>query len=257
LPGGGFVNPASNFLFEWLYGLTQYLAGQGHNVAIVALSYTLAPEAQHPWQLQQAVALLRHLLTVEKLEPANIILAGDSAGGHLVLGMISHILHAHTAIPALDLHGTPLRAALLISPWCDFDTARPAVAANRRSDYLSAATLARWARAYMGTAAADNYTHPARAPASWWTGVGAVVSRVLVWGGRGEALLDGVRDVALALEKQCTPGQGQVTTVITPGACHEEMILDIMMGYRDKGESQRAVELWLLETLQERKGGLA
>lgn len=55
------------------------------------LEYTLSPDESCPRQLEQAVEALRYVLRLTN--PENIILAGDSAGGHLIAGLLSWIIH--------------------------------------------------------------------------------------------------------------------------------------------------------------------
>lgn len=50
-----------------------------------------------------------------------IVIAGDSAGGNLTLGLISHLLHPHPDVPKVELSG-PLATTILISPWVKFTT---------------------------------------------------------------------------------------------------------------------------------------
>src|SRR5215831_13166702 len=51
---------------------------------LFALNYRLTPEHPHPAQIEDAVAAYRWLLGTG-VHPSSIILAGDSAGGHLTL----------------------------------------------------------------------------------------------------------------------------------------------------------------------------
>jgi acetyl esterase/lipase len=76
---------------------------------LLLLEYRLAPEHPFPAALEDALAAYRWLLA-EGASPANLIIAGDSAGGGLTLA---------TAF-SLRASGEPLPSALaLISPWTD------------------------------------------------------------------------------------------------------------------------------------------
>lgn len=59
--GGGYSLCATSGHMEWLWDLKETLAQQS-SISIVILSYTLAPEAQYPTQLKQAVQALDFLV---------------------------------------------------------------------------------------------------------------------------------------------------------------------------------------------------
>jgi acetyl esterase/lipase len=84
-------------------------AGRVARVRTLALDYRLAPEHPFPAALDDALAAYRFLLS-EGYAPADIVLAGESAGGGLALG----------ALVALRDAGTPLPGCVwLSSPWTD------------------------------------------------------------------------------------------------------------------------------------------
>ncbi len=76
---------------------------------VFAINYRLAPEYRFPAPLEDALAAYGCMLD-QGLRPENIALAGDSAGGNLVL----------TTMLGLRERGLPLPAAgVLMSPWTD------------------------------------------------------------------------------------------------------------------------------------------
>ncbi|MER0449449.1 alpha/beta hydrolase [Streptomyces sp. Edi4] len=104
LHGGGYV-----------YGS---LRSHGHMVAEIArvarcrtffVDYRRAPEHPYPAALDDAVAAYRSLLD-DGLTAGQIVLAGDSAGGGLVLATLLRLRDAGIALPA---------AAACVSPWTD------------------------------------------------------------------------------------------------------------------------------------------
>ncbi len=104
LHGGAFIigSPATH------RDLTASLAHKT-GLSVLALDYRLAPQACFPAWRDDAVGAYEALLA-QGYDAARIILAGDSAGGNLVLSC------------ALQLHalGRPMPAALvLLSPWTD------------------------------------------------------------------------------------------------------------------------------------------
>jgi acetyl esterase/lipase len=83
--------------------------GRAAGVSAVSLDYRLAPEHPFPAAVDDCVAAYRALLE-GGIKPADIVLAGDSAGGGLVIS---------TLVAARDA-GLPMPAgALTISPWVD------------------------------------------------------------------------------------------------------------------------------------------
>lgn len=91
----------------------------------IAPSYRLAPQFPFPCGLQDCLATYLYLLKYQ--EPKTIILAGDSAGGGMVLSMLV----------VLRDRGIPLPAgAVLISPWADLTHSFPSVAGDCPLDYI-------------------------------------------------------------------------------------------------------------------------
>jgi len=77
----------------------------------LAINYRLAPENPFPAAVEDATAAYRWLLSTG-VEPAKVVIAGDSAGGGLAVA----------ALVALRDAGEPLPAAgVCISPWVDME----------------------------------------------------------------------------------------------------------------------------------------
>ncbi len=75
---------------------------------IFALDYRLTPEHAHPAQQEDVLTAYRYLL--EHKRPEQLVLGGDSAGGHLVLMSLVALRDAGLPQPSL---------ALALSPWTD------------------------------------------------------------------------------------------------------------------------------------------
>ncbi|KAI0014499.1 Alpha/Beta hydrolase protein [Xylariaceae sp. FL0662B] len=73
--------------------------------------YRLAngPDARFPAQLQDLVTFYHYVLSLG-IEPRNVIISGDSAGGNIVIALMRYL---HTSQSQLPLPG----ATLLFSPW--------------------------------------------------------------------------------------------------------------------------------------------
>jgi acetyl esterase/lipase len=74
------------------------------------------------------LAVYLHLLE-EKHDPNTIILAGDSAGGGMVLSMLITMRDQGIPLPA---------GAILISPWVDLTHSFPSLGGDGKLDYIPA-----------------------------------------------------------------------------------------------------------------------
>ena len=82
---------------------------RGSQVGALVFDYRLAPEHPFPAALDDTVAAYRWLLT-QGVAPARIVIAGESAGGGLVLATLLALRDQGIPLPA---------AAVAISPWTD------------------------------------------------------------------------------------------------------------------------------------------
>ncbi len=86
-------------------------AGRAAGIAALALDYRLAPEAPFPAPVEDALAGYRFLLA-RGIKPERVALAGDSAGGGLVVAAMLAIRDAGLPQPA---------CGWCISPWVDME----------------------------------------------------------------------------------------------------------------------------------------
>lgn len=161
--GGGFVLGSSHFYLEFLLAWAALLmegssgderSENYSNPAIFSLDYTLAPDAVFPAQIDEAAHAYAHILsTAAQGDPARVVVAGDSAGGAIVLSLLLRL--SQTPPPSLPLRlSLPLPLplpgmAVLISPWVSLWSHRYRRSAN---DYIDAESLVRYAALYEGKA---------------------------------------------------------------------------------------------------------
>lgn len=143
------------------------------------LQYDLAPGARYPRQLEQAVELLRYATTTLRRAPENITLMGDSAGGNLVLGVLSHLMHPHPEIQALEGKGR-VKGAVSCSPVTVMDAENERFRTHESQDPASAATIRVWLANYLGSSRTDSWNEPLNVDARWWSRLDDVVGGVLV-----------------------------------------------------------------------------
>jgi acetyl esterase/lipase len=104
--------PANSGHFEFAAAILRKAETKGKSLSFAFLQYDLAPKTKYPSQMSQCVELLRYTLNTLAKEPSKVMLAGDSAGGNLVMGVISHLLHPHPDIDPIELT-SPLKAAIV------------------------------------------------------------------------------------------------------------------------------------------------
>lgn len=92
---------------------------------VFAPRYRLAPQFPFPCGLHDCLAAYLYLLSVQ--DPTTIILAGDSAGGGMVVSMLVILRDRGIPLPA---------GAILISPWVDLTHSFPSVAEDSPLDYI-------------------------------------------------------------------------------------------------------------------------
>ena len=176
------------------------------DVAVLVPAYSLAP-ITYPQQLKEGVEALRHVLHTLKVPPNKICVAGDSAGGNLALGVLSHVLHPHGEIEPLRLieegkgvKVPKLDSLLLMSPWCSFDMRAkvdPMYDLNKEKDLVDDRIGQKWSSAFLGGKEGDAYNEPLRTrdEKGWWDGLSWVVDRVWLSAGEEEVLLGSIQEM--------------------------------------------------------------
>lgn len=191
----------SYFYLEFLLAFNALLSSTASftNPAILALEYTLVPQASYPRQLRQAVAGYKYALT-KIHDPQRVVFSGDSAGGSLILCLLLHIGSTQSSLngtktrtalknqgedrtePASDIQGVVPGLAVLISPWT---TLISALDKNTKSDYLDAQNLHQYARQYVGPyhSISDPLISPGNCKdVSWWRRASPSKGFFVIWG---------------------------------------------------------------------------
>ncbi len=146
LHGGGYVIGSLNTHRE----LASRIARATQARALV-IDYRLAPEHPFPAAVEDATAAYRWLLSTG-VSPAKIALAGDSAGGGLVLATLLALRDSKQPLPA---------AGICMSPWVDLEgTGASAQPGGADDPLLQLDGLREMGRHY----ASSNLRHPHAAP---------------------------------------------------------------------------------------------
>ncbi|KAF1997336.1 alpha/beta-hydrolase [Amniculicola lignicola CBS 123094] len=269
--GGGYTQPATRGYFEYWHQMVGHcshvtnLKNEKPALAILLLEYTLAPEACYPSQLLEVSTLLSHLLSTGR-HADSIILAGDSAGGNLALGLLSHILHPHRELPIIKFEGK-LKGCLLLSPLVTFNTDHDSFTRNAEKDILIPTVLKKWGAMFLGAKLSgdgderpqnppvhgDPFSEPSLNGASWWLGLPKVVEDMLLWVGKDEVFVDGIKDFHGALSLGWANGGGAPENeqlVLTAGAAHIEPVMATMVEPGVKGEARTVIEEWLGKVME-------
>lgn len=196
--GGGYCLPANIGYFKFLERVIQATNDAGGDLAVFALTYTLAPHARYPTQLSQGVAALRYVLDKTGRKPGQVLLGGDSAGGNLVFGVLSHLAHPHSRIKALKI-SEPLAGAATLSAWTLLD---PSIAEEQQvysgGDIVTPYVGGAWGGEFLNGTPRDYYTDASEAPSSWFETY--PVKQILLLGGENEILMPVIEDFALKLK---------------------------------------------------------
>ena len=213
--GGGYVIPGSPNSIAFVNQLVKW---SNDKLAVFCVAYTLTPEAEYPLALSQCVEGLRYMLSLPQVNPSSTLLTGDSAGGAIVLAILSHISsHPHPnadVVKPLELgDGERLKAAILINPFISGDGARyKSIRTFKNRDNFNKSTANAWLSMYYGGKLGydkDMYVCPAHADASWWKET--KVEQILCTAGEEEALRDSIVDWA-GKYREGVEGGGRKTT---------------------------------------------
>jgi acetyl esterase/lipase len=231
--------------FKFYTQVVADLERAGKSVAVFSLTYTLAPEAIYPTQLRQAVTAVRYILSQPNRDPSTVFLGGDSAGGNLACGVLSHLAHPHPEIEPLTLGANKLGGAAMIAPWTLLDSVfPPEQIIYDGGDLITVAVAGPWSKAYLSDTTRDYYTDLSHAPTEWFSTF--PVEKVLITGGGNEIMLPIIRDFAEKFQE----GFPDVEFFVGHRECHVAPVYNLELGSTEETEQGKKIKSWLRELLK-------
>jgi epsilon-lactone hydrolase len=195
LHGGGYSIGSLDSHRELVSSLCRAAGARG-----LVIDYRLAPEHPFPAQIDDALAAYRWLLE-SCVDPARVVVAGESAGGGLTLSLLLTLRDKGVPMPA---------AAVCVSPWTDLEMRGESMKTNARYDYISREVLRVYASRFVD---AHDLRNPlANAQHADLRGL----PPLLVLAGGAEVLLDDAR----ALAARARAAGVDVTLEVEPDMVH-------------------------------------
>ncbi|KAG7085579.1 hypothetical protein E1B28_003134 [Marasmius oreades] len=247
--GGGFMLPVANFAFTfWLFVQREYAKRTGKEISICVMEYSLYPQT-FPTQLTETVHAFSHLLSNTKATPSNIHIAGDSAGGNILLQLISHTLHPVAGVPPSPLTTVCVRGTLLISPWVTLNEETRSYTQNDASDTLQSSTLISWGNHYLEGVKDSQlpYVKHLLTGERWFDGIDKVTERIFVTVGGAECMLDECSEIHQRLCGTMVDGKPVLKLDIEEGGVHEDMIMECGAGGKKLTSVGEKIVEWLRE----------
>ncbi|HEY7592748.1 MAG TPA: alpha/beta hydrolase [Actinophytocola sp.] len=203
LHGGGFVFGSRKTHRHFVAALS---AATGRPAFLV--DYRRAPEHPFPAAADDALAAYRYLLA-NGHRPEQIVVAGDSAGGHLTAGLLADLSRRRLPMPA---------AAVMFSPFLDLTCAelddRDAV---RRDPFVPPQRAKECGRTYAGEHGPDaRRLNVLAAPKRRWPPLLIQVGDTECLLGDSERMAESVRAAGGHCELQVWPGQVHVFPAFYP-----------------------------------------
>ncbi|KAG4436536.1 hypothetical protein IFR05_007974 [Cadophora sp. M221] len=253
--GGSYFHSAAPSHIPFAYACSQSYSTPPSKTILSVLEYTLSPLASYPKQLQQAITALNHILTLTS--PSNIVILGDSAGGHLATSLLSHVLHpkpnpntdTNPRLGSVQLkENSKLRGLCLVSPGLSFNLTTESYTTNAPTDYVSSNSVNDMIinlsppSLALEDAIKNPQLSPGDAPAMHWSHL--PVSKVLITVGEREVLYSSCVDFAEKLKR----AGASVRFVVGEGEWHDAPVVNAMFGMEDvEGGTRRAVMDWMCE----------
>ena len=180
--GGGF-NSGSLHSHRYLLGKLSEVTG----ARVLGIDYRLAPEHRFPAALEDAAAAYLCLLEEDGYTPKQIVFAGNSAGGGLVISTMLWLKEKGKPLPL---------AGVCFSPWVDLALSTASLKENAGKDFIPPERLKQTASLYLGE---ENPRNPLASPL--YADLKGL-SPLLIQAASHEILVDESREIAKKAQAQ-------------------------------------------------------
>ncbi|OQU97655.1 hypothetical protein CLAIMM_03550 [Cladophialophora immunda] len=243
--GGGFSLDGDDTHLQFWNNVQNDLKADNISIAFLFLEYSLVPHATFPKPIYEAVESVKYVMEDLKRPASEIILAGDSAGGNMCLGVLSQIMHPSPEFPELKLaDGEKLKGIVAVAPWVSFKLEWESEKRNRYKDIVSHHAGSKWSKDYLAGKPSTPFAEPLNAPAEWWKD--AKVENILATAGGNEILVD---SIAEWVEKYKSANPDSLTHVVGANEAHIAPIIHLRFGDKAETEQGKAIKSWLKSKL--------
>ncbi len=227
--GGGYVTGDVSTYLTFLLRMAESLEEQGLKVSVFMLEYSLAPEFAFPVQLEEMASAYRYLTEEEAVSPSKIALAGDSAGGNLLLSFLSS-LHSPLS-PTSPKFSEPFLGLFLMSPWVSFSHSGSSFRNNEALDCLTKSSLDYWASCFqagskLALEIVQFYTEFGNEDKNRPSLKTILPKRVGITAGGDELMVSDIKSFAARAREDGI----QVSLSITPGMVHDWQLMESREG---------------------------
>ncbi|RAH47697.1 alpha/beta hydrolase [Aspergillus brunneoviolaceus CBS 621.78] len=258
--GGGYVLPLSGGHLDWMAHVRKSCLEASLDVSVCILEYSLVPGHRYPTQLRQALMGLQHLVD-HGYKLSDIILGGDSAGGHLSLSVLSALMHPHphhssaatTITSTVGNDSGRLRGCFLISPLLSLDLTTPSYRQRFSVDVLSPYVVRTFAKYLVDQTSWHEEISQGKGwgmaldvPSKWWNNLGLVVDELLVTAGQEEIFRDHVGQFVQLIRQQTTV---DLVAHIALDEAHDAPLMDFVARRPPRGTTE-IVTRWIVDAFQ-------
>lgn len=208
-------------------------------------------------QIRQAMLAVEHIVA-SGVHPANLQIVGDTSGAHLILALLSHIMHPldvdrHRLRKIVPLPGR-IRGVYLMSPWVAIGSSGPS--SRKRMGLVSSEMRKAYTALLMvghGSVPDDDdqspgsllpYLDPSGAPGWWFSPLESVVDRLYMSAGGEESMRDDIIAFSQVLGREMKPNQF-VFEVQEGGVCCDPYMDYLGGGGGGGGQLGPLIDKWL------------
>ncbi|GAD98387.1 hypothetical protein AOR_1_832114 [Paecilomyces variotii No. 5] len=251
--GGGYVMPLSEGHLNWMVYTSGKCRNAGLDVSVAILEYDLIPKHPYPRQMIQGIIALKSLLS-RGYSPNDIIIGGDSAGGHLSLSLLSHLHHPRPESDLIVELKEPLRGCFLVSPLVSLSNLETRSYNERCSaDVLSKNLIREWGDALIKNSPwreeirnGLGWGMALDVPEKWWQGFD-IAKRIIVTGGHEEIFRDHITAFIEVLRRNASV---HLTSHMALDEAHDGPLMEFR-SHCLPGSSTKALTEWIIATFSE------